>query len=124
MIDDIHIKHLKSILNVYLCSMILYNVTVSIDPEIHENWLDWMRSTHIPQVMETGCFLESRISRVHGEEEGGMTFAITYLSPSKEIFEEYEQKYAPALQADHSAKYAGKFAAFRTTLSVLEEFKK
>ena len=82
--------------------MILYNVTVSIDPEIHENWLDWMRSTHIPEVMKTGCFLESRISRVHGEEEGGMTFAITYLSPSKETFEEYEQKHAPALQADHS----------------------
>ncbi len=104
--------------------MILYNVTVSIDPEIHENWLDWMRSTHIPQVMGTGCFLESRISRVHGEEEGGMTFAITYLSLTEEKFKEYEQVHAPALQADHSSRYAGKFAAFRTTLSVLEEFKR
>jgi hypothetical protein len=103
--------------------MILYNVTVSIDPEIHENWLDWMRSTHIPQVMGTGCFLESRISRVHGEEEGGMTFAITYLSQTEEKFKEYEKVHAPALQADHSSRYAGKFAAFRTTLSVLEEFK-
>ena len=55
--------------------MILYNVTVSIDNSVHEDWLQWMRSIHIPQVMETGCFIESRISRVHGEEEGGMTFA-------------------------------------------------
>ena len=103
--------------------MILYNVTVSIDTNIHEEWLAWMRSTHIPQVMETGCFLESRISRVNGEEEGGMTFAITYLSPSAEIFEKYDKEHAPLLQADHSKRYAGKFAAFRTTLSVIEEFK-
>jgi hypothetical protein len=103
--------------------MILYNVTVSIDTNIHEEWLEWMRSTHIPQVMETGCFLESRISRVNGEEEGGMTFAITYLSPSSEVFETYEKDHAPLLQEDHSKRYGGKFAAFRTTLSVIEEFK-
>lgn len=104
--------------------MILYNVTVSIDPNIHEEWLGWMRSTHIPQVMETGCFLESRISRIHGEEEGGMTFSIMYLSPSQELLDEYQEKHAPLLQQDHSARYQGKFAAFRTTLSVIEEFKK
>ena len=66
--------------------MILYNVTVSIDANIQDEWLGWMSSTHSPQVMETGCFLESRISRVNGEEEGGVTYAITYLSPSQEIF--------------------------------------
>ena len=103
--------------------MILYNVTVSIDSNIHEDWLEWMRTIHIPQVMETGCFLESRISRVNGEEEGGMTFAVTYLSPSEEVFKKYEVEHAPLLQADHSNRYQGKFAAFRTTLSVIEEFK-
>lgn len=104
--------------------MILYNVTVSIDANIHEEWLEWMRKTHIPQVMETGCFLESRISRVNGEEEGGMTFAVTYLSPTEELFSTYEKEHAPLLQADHASRYQGKFAAFRTTLSVIEEFKK
>lgn len=103
--------------------MILYNVTVSIDPSVSEEWLQWMRSHHIPDVMASGCFIESRISRVHGEEEGGVTFAITYLSPSQEKMTEYEQKFAPALQQDHAAKFAGRFAAFRTVLSVIEEFK-
>jgi hypothetical protein len=103
--------------------MILYNVTVSIDPAIAEDWVNWMRSNHIPDVMATGCFVESRISRVHGEEEGGETYAITYLSPSQEKMDEYQQQHAPVLQKDHSERYAGKFAAFRTILSVIEEFK-
>lgn len=103
--------------------MILYNVTVSIDPSISAEWVEWMRSKHIPDVMATGCFIESRISRVHGEEEGGFTYAITYLAPSQEKMDEYQQKHAPVLQQEHSQKYSGKFAAFRTILSVIDEFK-
>lgn len=104
--------------------MILYNVTVSLDPEIQEDWINWMRSTHIPDVMKTDCFIESRISRVHGEEEGGVTYAISYVTESEEIYEQYQEKHATRLQKDHSERYAGKFAAFRTKLTILDEFKK
>jgi len=107
----------------YLCIMILYNVTVSVDPAISEEWLDWMRSKHIPDVMSTGCFIESRICKVHGQEEGECTFAITYLSPSQEKIEEYQKIHAPLLQKDHMERYSGRFAAFRTLLSVIDEFK-
>lgn len=103
--------------------MILYNVTVSIDPGVHQEWLEWMRTTHIPDVMATGCFIESRISRVHGEEEGGMTFAISYVSPSEEKMDEYRREHAPRLQADHSSRFQGRFAAFRTLLTIIEEYK-
>jgi hypothetical protein len=102
--------------------MILYNVTVSIDAQTADNWLDWMRKTHIPDVMATGCFKESRISRVHGEEEGGVTYAITYLSHSRASYNSYQELHAPKLQQEHTAKFAGKFAAFRTILEVIEEF--
>jgi len=104
--------------------MILYNVTVSLDPGIQEDWLDWMRTTHIPDVMKTGCFIESRISRVHGEEEGGVTYAVSYVTESEEMYEHYQATHAPSLQKDHSERYAGQFAAFRTMLTILDEFKK
>jgi hypothetical protein len=102
--------------------MILYNVTVSLDPNIESEWLKWMRSKHIPDVLETGCFRESRLSRIHGEEDGGVTYSVMYLSPSQELMDLYQDKFAPALQKEHSAKYEGKFAAFRTFLTVVEEF--
>ena len=50
--------------------MLIYNVTVSIDQAVEHDWLSWMRGTHIPDVLHTGCFLECRLSRVNGEEEG------------------------------------------------------
>jgi hypothetical protein len=103
--------------------MILYNVTVSVDESVQAEWLEWMRSKHIPEVMSTGCFLESRISRIHGEEEGGVSFSIMYLSESQEQFDAYQAKHAPAMQADHAKHFGGHFAAFRTVLTVVEEFK-
>jgi hypothetical protein len=103
--------------------MILYNVTVSIDPSVSEEWLNWMRSTHIPDVMATGCFMESRISKIHAEDEGGLTYSIMYLCSSQERLDEYREIHAPSLQKHHSERYVGKFAAFRTFLSVIEEFK-
>ena len=68
--------------------------------------------------------MESRISRVHAEEEGGLTYAISYVCESQEVYDEYQKNHAPALQKDHSQRYAGQFAAFRTMLTILEEFKR
>ncbi len=103
--------------------MILYNVTVSIDETIKDNWLNWMKTKHVPDVMATGCFIESRISRVHGEEEGGLSFAISYLCKTQEDYDRYVSEHAADLQREHAIKYNGQFAAFRTMLTVLEEFK-
>ncbi len=102
--------------------MILYNVTVSIDEAVHEEWLNWMRTSHIPDVLKSGCFLESKLSRINGEEEGGVTYSIMYLSPSQEKYDEYQANHAPRLQKEHTEKYQGKFAAFRTILNVVEQF--
>jgi hypothetical protein len=108
----------------YLCDMVIYNVTVSIDQAVELEWLSWMRSTHIPEVLQTGCFLECRLSRVNGEEDDGCTYSVMYLAQDQATLDHYQAQFAPALQQDHATRYNGKFAAFRTTLNVIEEYKR
>jgi hypothetical protein len=36
--------------------MIVYNVTVKVNTEVHDEWFAWMKETHIPEVMKTGLF--------------------------------------------------------------------
>lgn len=102
--------------------MVIYNVTVSIDQAVEHEWLAYMRGSHIQDVLKTGCFLECRLSRVNGEEDGGCTYSVMYLAKNQETLDLYQAKYAPALQQDHSSHFQGKFAAFRTTLNVIEAF--
>lgn len=102
--------------------MILYNVTVNIDPQIQQDWLNWMRSEHIPEVLGTGCFKDAKLSRINAEEEGGFTYSIMYFAESKEVYETYQRDFAPEMQRKHTERYSGKFAAFRTVLDVIEVF--
>lgn len=101
--------------------MIIYNVTVNVEAEIHEDWIKWMKEVHIPDVMKTGYFLENKICRVltTQEDETGHTYAIQYTCKNLEDLEEYQTKCAPELQNDHTERYKGKFIAFRTLLEIV-----
>lgn len=102
--------------------MIIYNVTVNIDHDVHDDWLVWMQQVHIPDVMKTGLFKEARISRILAEEEGGKSYSIQYLCPTLQEYERYQTEFAPALQQMHTSRYAGKFVAFRTLLRLENQF--
>lgn len=102
--------------------MIIYNVTVNIDTDVVEEWKSWMKAKHIPDVMNTGKFIDCRFSRILAEEQGGHSFSIQYLCKSQQAFEEYQKDHAPALQDEHTQRYSGKFGAFRTLMEVEHQF--
>ena len=58
--------------------MFIYNVTVKIDTDLAADWLSWMQTTHIPDVMATGMFLNHRICRLLSNDNDGLTYAIQY----------------------------------------------
>ena len=101
--------------------MVLYNVTVSVSPEKSGDWLHYMRSQHIPEVMATGAFRDWKICRIHAEEEGGESYSVQYVAHDGRTLEHYLVHHAPALQADHAKHFGKHTAAFRTILSILDE---
>lgn len=101
--------------------MYIYNVTVNIDNAVHDDWLQWMKSVHIPDVLATGIFLDNRLCQVMVEEEQGITYSIQYRLRNLEDLERYQQEHAPRLQAEHGARYRDKFVAFRTILRIEDE---
>ena len=102
--------------------MIIYNVTLSLDASIEQEWLAWMKSKHIPDVMATALFRECKLSRILGEEQGGKAYSVMYVAYSQDHLDKYKSIHAAELQEEHTTRFQGKFAAFRTELKVLEEF--
>lgn len=99
--------------------MIVYNVTVNVDVDQHEEWLHWMKTVHIPDVMSTGMFLDNRICRVLADDEGGVTYAVQYTCADMDTYDRYKSEHAPRLQAETEKRFSNKFVAFRTLLEVL-----
>lgn len=101
--------------------MIIYNVTINIDDEVHDEWLKWMNEVHIPEVMKCGLFTNARICRLLVDEEAGTTYAIQYTATSMSDYEKYRDEFAPGLQAETKKKFDNKFVAFRSLLEVINE---
>lgn len=101
--------------------MYIYNVTINIDESIHEQWLTWMKTEHIPAMLDTGKFSKALMTQVQIEEEmGGFTYSVQYRTESKETLEKYYAEDADKLRAQ-GKRFEGKFVAFRTELAVICE---
>lgn len=102
--------------------MFIYNVTINVDESIEKQWLVWMRETHIPDMLATGKFTNARMVKVLVEEEmGGVTYAVQYVTDSKETLQKYYAEDAERLRHEAMRLFADKFIAFRTELQVVSE---
>lgn len=101
--------------------MYIYNVTTNIQEDIHEQWLDWMRNVHIPEMLKTGKFSKALMSRVMVKEEmGGITYSVQYTTENEEMLQRYYNENAAELRSK-SKSFEGKLVAFRTEMKVVEE---
>jgi len=101
--------------------MILYNVTINIDSSVHDEWLEWMKSTHIPEVLATGLFTDNKIFRIiTDEDEEGITYSIQYFLNNMDDYEKYQNEFSGKLQEEHSGKFRDKFVAFRTIMEKVD----
>lgn len=99
--------------------MYIYNVTVNIDADVCEQWVEWMKDIHMPEVMKTGCFVDSQLLKVLYVEDQGNTYSAQYKFLEMRDIEKYMKDFAPALQADHKKIFADKYTAFRTLLEII-----
>lgn len=101
--------------------MIIYNVTWKVDWSIHDQWVDWMRDYHIPQVLGTGCFVKNTFSRLlEVEEDDGPTYSLQYFANTRADYDRYIQQYAPALREENIRKWGDRFIAFRSLMEVVQ----
>lgn len=101
--------------------MLIYNVTVKLEHEIHEDWVNWMMKKHISDVLTTGCFISARVSLVQVDDTDGPTYSIQYSCESQEKLDQYFDNYASALREEHNARYGTKALPFRTILEVVAD---
>ena len=103
--------------------MLIYNVTSNINESIHNEWLKWMTTEHIPQVLSTGKFEKATLTKVLIVDEiGSVTYSVQYRVNSREALEAYYKEHAPKLRAEVLKKFADNVLSFRTELQIIDEY--
>ena len=96
--------------------MLLYNVTVIMEEAAANEWLQWMKETHIPEVMATDKFVSNRMLKVLDSPNEGVTYCIQYVAENLTAYNDYQQNFAPKLQADLQSKFENRLVTFRTLM--------
>jgi len=100
--------------------MIIYNVTIKVENNIADVWLQWMKEEHIPDVMSTACFNKATILRlIEVDDTDGPTYAIQYQAESKADYNRYIQIHADGMRKKVADKWGNGLIAFRSVLEVV-----
>ena len=100
--------------------MYIYNITTKVDPSIHEIWVEWMKKTHIPAIMKTGCFTESQFAKLlELDDTDGPTYALQFRIAAKADYNRYLELHANNLRNEVFAVWGNKVIAFRSLMQVV-----
>ena len=100
---------------------LLYNVTISVEPEIQAEWLQWMLQEHLREMLGTGCFLGFRFCELQADGVQGPTYTVQYELASSEDLQRYEQEFAPHMRQKGVDRFGIKALAFRTQMRVVAQ---
>jgi hypothetical protein len=97
--------------------MFIYNITVKVENEILNEWMQWQKEIHIPEMIATGCFYDHRFYKLlEHEEEDGKTFVIQFYANSKNEYDNYVENFAEQLRQKSIAKWKDHVISFNTLL--------
>lgn len=101
--------------------MIIYNVTIKLHSSIASQWLSWLLEQHIPDVMQSGCFVGHQVLHLlEVDDSEGPTYAIQYKAKTMEDYQRYINDFAPAMRQKSIDEWGDLFIAFRTVMEVVQ----
>ena len=101
---------------------ILYNVTVTLEPDIEQHWLEWMREIHIPEVMSTQCFMMYRMAKlIEPAPPEGVAYTVQYVAAEMSDVEKYLKVFADDLRHESAKRFGEKALAFRSIMEIIEQ---
>ena len=100
--------------------MLLYNVTIKVDNNIANAWLQWMKDVHIPDVINTNCFTKATLCKLlEVDDEDGPTYTVQYLAATDRDYQRYINEHAPVMRKKVTDKWGNNIAIFRSLMEIV-----
>jgi hypothetical protein len=98
-------------------AMIRYEVRAELRAEDADRYASYLKTQHIPDLMNTGCFVEASLEH----REGGH-FRTVYLAPDVAALDRYLATFAPALRAHALEKFPEGLTLSREVWTVVQRW--
>ena len=101
-------------------AMFIYNITVKVDWDIHDDWLNWMRKTDIPRMVDSPYFSAQRMVRLlEVDDTEGPTYAVQYTTDALEKYQAYITEQSAVDNANGYSLWGDRCVLFSTLMEVV-----
>lgn len=94
---------------------VTYEITTVVEPDLVERYERFMRATHIPELLATGCFHGAAFTR-----SGEGRYRIRYEAPTEAALDRYLAEHAPRLRDHFAAQFPRGITVSREVWLTLE----
>ena len=95
---------------------IIYEVNISLQPEIEAEYRDWLEK-HIAEILTLPGFLDAQSFDVQNSDDSGkIDICVQYRLESQSALDSYFSQHAARLRADGIGKFGDRFTANRRVL--------
>lgn len=101
--------------------MLIYNITYSVPHEICQEWLNWMKEEHIPEVLATGHFERHQLLKLlELDESESLTYACQFFAQTEGQYRSYISESAPGLRLKANQRWGDQVIGFRTLMGIVK----
>jgi hypothetical protein len=97
--------------------MIVYEITAEVADELRPAYEQYMSTTHIPDLLRTGCFDRAEFLSCDGR------YRVLYFALAQAAFDHYLDTHAAGLRDDFSAHFPSGVTLSRAVFSVVGSFR-
>lgn len=95
--------------------MLIYEVTVNVDPEIADEFLAWLEH-HVAEMRDLEPIDDAALYRSVEEPDGAVVFVSQYAMADRAAYQRYLDEHAAAMRGDGKARFGERFTATRRVL--------
>ncbi|WP_158605908.1 DUF4286 family protein [Taibaiella sp. KBW10] len=100
--------------------MLILNITTKVMHSIEQDWLQWMKSTWIKEMQDTGLFGEHRFCKLQGnDDEEGVMYVTQFHCDTLENYNTFLSEQDERLRSLGHQQFGNAFISFRTIMEII-----
>ncbi len=96
--------------------MILFNLTILANQEIHEELKSWILKEFLPSITEEKLFGSLSLLKLLNSPNEGVTYALQFKATDENVINKFREHHLPLLENKAQLEYANKIYFFESLM--------
>lgn len=101
--------------------MLIFNTTYQISPGYYDEWVKWIKTEHIPYMLQSGKFTTPQLVKVMlHDETGGSSYSLQFKIGTLDELLMWQNEHGQAFESNCIKKFGTEVLFFSTVLEVVD----